>query len=45
MKRAELAWVRLITEDIQRGELWITREQMKAVGEALESGKDRGESG
>jgi DNA-binding PadR family transcriptional regulator len=45
MKRAELAWVRLITEDIQGGELWITKEQMNAVGEALESGKDRGESG
>jgi DNA-binding PadR family transcriptional regulator len=45
MKRAELAWVRLITEDIQSGELWITKEQMKAFGEALDSGKEGGESG
>jgi DNA-binding PadR family transcriptional regulator len=45
MKRAELEWARRLVDDIQGGKLWITKEQMNAVGEALESGKDRGESG
>src|SRR5205823_3703729 len=37
MKRAELEWVRCLVDDIQGGKLWITKEQMKAFGEALES--------
>ena len=45
MKRAELEWVRCLVDDIQGGKLWITKEQMKAFGEALESGKEGGDSG
>lgn len=45
MKRAELEWVRSLVDDIQSGKLWITKEQMKAVGDAFESGKEGGDSG
>jgi len=45
MQRAELEWVRSIVDDIQSGKLWITKEQMKAVGDAFESGKEGGDSG
>ena len=45
MRRAELEWVRSIVDDIQSGKLWITKEQMKAVGDAFESGKEGGDSG
>ena len=45
MRRAELEWVRSIIDDIQSGKLWITKEQMKAVGDAFESGKEGGDSG
>src|SRR6266568_5129928 len=45
MQRAELEWVRRIVDDIQSGKLWITKEQMKAVGDAFESGKEGGDSG
>jgi len=45
MRRAELAWGRRIVDDIQSGKLWITKEQMKAVGDAFESGKEGGDSG
>ena len=45
MKRAELEWVRRLVEDIQGGKLWITKEQVKAFGEALESGNEGGDSG
>jgi len=45
MQRAELEWVRHIVDDIQSGKLWITKEQMKAVGDAFESGKEGGDSG
>jgi len=45
MKRAELEWVRSLVDDIQSGKLWITKEQMKAAGDAFESGKEGGDSG
>jgi len=45
MKRAELEWVRRLVDDIQAGKLWMTKEQMKAFGEAFESGKEGGDSG
>src|SRR5205814_5626361 len=32
MKRAELEWVRNIVHDIEDGKLWMTKEQMKAIG-------------
>jgi len=45
MKRAELEWVRRLVEDIQSGQLWITKEQMNAFGDSLESGKEGGDNG
>jgi len=45
MQRAELEWVRSIVDDIQSGKLWITKEQMKAVGDAFEGGKEGGDIG
>ena len=45
MKRAELEWVRRLVDDIQGGTLWIPKEQMKAFGEGIESGKEGGDSG
>ena len=45
MKRAELEWVRGLVRDIGDGDLWITKEQMKAVGDAFETKGDGGESG
>lgn len=44
MKRAELEWVRRLVDDIQGGKLWITKEQMKAFGEASGSEKEGGDS-
>ena len=43
MKRAELEWVRRLVDEIQGGKLWITKEQMKASGEAFESEKGGGD--
>jgi DNA-binding PadR family transcriptional regulator len=45
MKRAELAWVRTIVRDIEDGKLWITKEQMKALGEAVAGRQEGGDSG
>ena len=45
MKRAELEWVRNIVHDIEDGKLWMTKEQMKATGDAFESGREGGDSG
>ena len=45
MKRAELEWVRNIVHDIEDGKLWMTKEQMKAIGDAFESGREGGDSG
>ncbi len=42
MKRAEVDWVRKLIVDIEGGRLWITKEQMKDVGEKFEN---RGEGG
>jgi DNA-binding PadR family transcriptional regulator len=40
MKRAELEWVRGLVDEIRGGTLWITKEQMKAVGEPVEIPKE-----
>jgi DNA-binding PadR family transcriptional regulator len=45
MKRAEVDWVRKLIVDIERGGLWITKEQMKDVGEKFENRKEGGETG
>jgi len=45
MKRAEVDWVRKLIVDIERGGLWITKEQMKDVGEKFENRKEGGEAG
>lgn len=44
MKRAEVDWVRKLIVDIEGGHLWITKEQMKDVGEKFESRKEGGEA-
>src|SRR2546428_4381484 len=44
MKRAELEWVRNLVHDIEDGKLWITKEQMKAMGEAFENRSEGGEA-
>ena len=36
MKRAELEWVRKLTDDIEGGRLWITKDQVKKVQEQFE---------
>jgi hypothetical protein len=45
MRRAELEWVRGLVGDIEDGNLWITKEQMKAVGDAFENRGEGGDSG
>jgi DNA-binding PadR family transcriptional regulator len=44
MKRAELEWVRALIADIEAGRLWVTKEQMKSVGEKFENRGEGGES-
>ena len=43
MKRAELEWVRQLIHDIEAGDLWITKEQAKAVDEQFRLGREGGE--
>jgi DNA-binding PadR family transcriptional regulator len=35
IRRAEIDWVRQVVADIQKGELWLTHEQMQAVAEMV----------
>ena len=44
MKRAEVDWVRKLVVEIEGGRLWITKEQMKDVGEKFENRREGGES-
>jgi DNA-binding PadR family transcriptional regulator len=44
MKRAEADWVRKLIVEIEGGRLWITKEQMKDVGEKFENRREGGES-
>jgi DNA-binding PadR family transcriptional regulator len=44
MKHAELEWVRSLVHEIEDGKLWITKEQMKAFGEAGASREEGGDS-
>src|SRR5207245_9403936 len=43
MKHAELEWVRGLVREIGDGKLWITKEQMKAFGEAGASREEGGD--
>ena len=44
MKRAELEWVKNLVHDIEDGKLWITKEQMEAVGQQFENRSEGGEA-
>jgi DNA-binding PadR family transcriptional regulator len=44
MKRAELEWVRNLIHDIEEGKLWISKEQMEAVGQQFENRSEGGEA-
>ena len=44
MKRAELEWVKTLVHDIEGGKLWITKEQMEAVGQQFENRPQGGEA-
>ncbi len=44
MKRAEADWVRKLVVEIEGGRLWITKEQMKDVGEKFENRSEGGEN-
>jgi DNA-binding PadR family transcriptional regulator len=44
MKRAEVDWVRKLIVEIEGGRLWITKEQMKDVGEKFENRREGGET-
>jgi DNA-binding PadR family transcriptional regulator len=44
MKRAEIDWVRKLIVEIEGGSLWITKEQMKDVGEKFENRREGGET-
>ena len=44
MKRAELEWVKTLVHDIEDGKLWITKEQMEAVGQQFENRPQGGEA-
>jgi DNA-binding PadR family transcriptional regulator len=44
MKRAEADWVRKLIVEIEGGRLWITKEQMKDVGEKFENRKEGGDT-
>jgi len=43
MKRAERDWIRQLIEDIEGGQLWITKAQMEAVQEKFEKRTEGGE--
>jgi DNA-binding PadR family transcriptional regulator len=43
LKRAEFEWVRNLITEIEDGKLWMTKEQMKAVGETFENRHEGGE--
>jgi len=45
MKRAELEWVGNLLRDIEGGTLWITKEQMQAIGQTFENRNEGGENG
>lgn len=45
MKKAELEWVRRLVRDIQDGQLWLTKEQMKAFSDAHENRAEGGDAG
>jgi DNA-binding PadR family transcriptional regulator len=45
MNRAELEWVRRLIQDIEDGKLWLTHEDMWAIGARLENREEGGESG
>jgi DNA-binding PadR family transcriptional regulator len=42
MRRAELEWVKNVVHDIEDGKLWLTKEQMEAVGHEFESQSEGG---
>jgi DNA-binding PadR family transcriptional regulator len=44
MKRAELEWVKNLIHDIEDGKLWLTKEQMEAVGHEFEGRAEGGEA-
>jgi len=44
MKRAEVDWVRKLIVEIEGGRLWITKAQMKDVGEKFENRREGGET-
>jgi DNA-binding PadR family transcriptional regulator len=44
MKRAELEWVKNLVHDIEHGTLWLTKEQMEAVGHEFEGRAEGGEA-
>jgi DNA-binding PadR family transcriptional regulator len=44
MKRAELEWVKNLVHDIEDGKLWLTKEQMEAVGHEFEGRAEGGEA-
>src|SRR5712691_10311 len=45
LKQAELEWVRNLIHDIEGGKLWVTKEQMKAMGETFEGRNEGGDRG
>jgi DNA-binding PadR family transcriptional regulator len=44
MRRAELEWVKILIHDIEDGKLWLTKEQMEAVGHEFEGRAEGGEA-
>jgi DNA-binding PadR family transcriptional regulator len=44
MRRAELEWVKNLIHDIEDGKLWLTKEQMEAVGHEFEGRAEGGEA-
>jgi DNA-binding PadR family transcriptional regulator len=44
MKQAELEWVKKVVHEIEDGKLWLTKEQMEAVGHEFESRAEGGEA-
>ena len=44
MKRAELEWVKNLVHDVEDGKLWLTKEQMEAVGHEFEGRAEGGEA-
>jgi hypothetical protein len=45
MNRAELEWVRGLIRDIQDGKLWLTFDEIKAIGVRLEDRQEGSERG